>query len=281
VSAALGSIFRFRVEEKNVLNHLILWRGMCMPYATNQGVRIHYQVEGDGAPLVLLHGFNSNLANWYERGYVEPLRCDYRLILIDARGHGASDKPHDRAAYTWPIPVADVIAVLDHLHIPQAHVLGYSMGGGACFGLAKYAPTRVMSLLIGGIPAQEDSFATFEGVDGTDPESFFAAYEAKLGVRLPPDRKARMATNDLQALAAAAQTRPSLEEVLPQMTMPCLLFVGEADPWSPLVQDNARRIPKATVVSFPGLGHAEVSRRADLVLPQVTQFLRAVTAGSV
>jgi pimeloyl-ACP methyl ester carboxylesterase len=258
VSAALGSIFRFRVEEKNVLNHLILWRGMCMPYATNQGVRIHYQVEGDGAPLVLLHGFNSNLANWYERGYAEPLQRDYQPILIDARGHGASDKPHDRAAYTWPIPVADVIAVL-----------------------AKYAPTRVMSLLIGGMPAQEDSFATFERVDGTTPEIFFAAYEAKLGVRLPPERKARMATNDLQALAAAAQTRPSLEEVLPQMTMPCLLFVGEADPWYPLVQDNARHMPKATVVSFPGLGHAEVTRRADLVLPQVTQFLRAVTAGTV
>ena len=252
-----------------------------MPYATNQGVRLHYQVEGEGPPLVLLHGFNSNLANWYERGYVEPLRRDYWLILIDARGHGASDKLHHRTAYTWPIPVADVVAVLDHLQIPQAHVLGYSMGGGVCFGLAKDAPTRVVSLLIGGMPAQEDSFATFAEVDGTDPEVFFTAFEGKLGVRLPPEMKARMVTNDLQALAAAAQTRLSLEEVLPQMTMPCLLFAGEADPWYPLIQDNARRMPKATVVSFPGLGHADVTRRADLVLPQVTQFLRAVMAGTV
>jgi pimeloyl-ACP methyl ester carboxylesterase len=252
-----------------------------MAYATNQGVRIHYQVEGEGPPLVLLHGFNSHLASWYEQGYVEPLQHDYRLILIDARGHGASDKPHDRTAYTWPIPVADVVAVLDHLQIPQAHVLGYSMGGGVCFGLAKYAPTRILSLLIGGMPAQEDSFATFAEVDGTDPEVFFTAFEAKLGMRLPPEMKARMVTNDLQALAAAAQTRPSLEEVLPQMTMPCLLFAGEADPWYPLIQDNGRRMPKATVVSFPGLGHADVRRRADLVLPQVMQFLRAVMAGTV
>jgi len=216
-----------------------------------------------------------------ERGYVEPLQRDYRLILIDARGHGSSDKPHDRAAYTWPIPMEDVVAVLDHLQIPHAHVLGYSMGGEVCFGLAKYAPTRVISLFIGGMPAQENSFATFHGVDGTDPEAFFAAFGAKLGVRLPPDRKARMSKNDLPALAAAAQTRPSVEEVLPQMTMPCLLFVGEADPWYPLVQDNARRMPKATVVSFPGLGHAEVSRQADLMLPPVTQFFQAVLAGTV
>jgi pimeloyl-ACP methyl ester carboxylesterase len=120
-----------------------------MPYATHQGVRIHYQVEGAGPPLVLLHGFNGNLERWYESGYVEPLQHDYHLILIDARGHGASDKPHERTAYAWPIPVADVVAVLDHLQIPQAHVLGYSMGGEVCFGLAKYAPTRVISLTLG------------------------------------------------------------------------------------------------------------------------------------
>ena len=131
------------------------------------------------------------------------------------------------------------------------------------------------------MPAQENSFASFDGVDGTDPEAFFTAFEAKLGVPLPSDIKARMRQNDLQALAAAAQTRPSLEEVLPQMTMPCLLFVGEADPWYALVQDNARRMPRATLVSFPGLGHADVSRRADLVLPPVTQFIQAVVAGTV
>ena len=252
-----------------------------MPYATNQGVRIHYQVEGEGPSLVLLHGFNSNLANWYERGYAEPLQRDYQLILIDARGHGASDKPHDRAAYTWPIPVADVIAVLDHLYIPQAHVLGYSMGGGACFGLAKYAPTGLCPCSLGACLPRKTPLPPSRGSMAPPRRSSLRRMKPSWGMRLPPDRKARMATNDLQALAAAAQTRPSLEEVLPQMTMPCLLFVGEADPWYPLVQDNARHMPKATVVSFPGLGHAEVTRRADLVLPQVTQFLRAVTAGTV
>ena len=61
-----------------------------MPHANNQGVRIHYEVEGDGPPFVLLHGGLSNLEVWYEIGYVESLKKDYKLILIDARGYGAS-----------------------------------------------------------------------------------------------------------------------------------------------------------------------------------------------
>ena len=67
-----------------------------MPYANNHGIRLHYQVEGAGPPLVLQHGFSDSLESWYEMGYVTPLKQDYRLILIDARGHGASDKPHGR-----------------------------------------------------------------------------------------------------------------------------------------------------------------------------------------
>src|SRR4051812_9895736 len=74
-------------------------RGGLMPYVTNDGVRIHYAVEGDGPPLLLHHGFTIDLTAWYAWGYVDALKEEYRLILIDARGHGASDKPHDPAAY--------------------------------------------------------------------------------------------------------------------------------------------------------------------------------------
>jgi pimeloyl-ACP methyl ester carboxylesterase len=70
-----------------------------MPYAHNAGVRIHSQVEGEGCPLVLQHGFSESVVDWYESGYVDALSRDYRLILIDARGHGTSDKPHDPDAY--------------------------------------------------------------------------------------------------------------------------------------------------------------------------------------
>jgi len=90
-----------------------------MPYANNQGVRIHYEVEGDGPPLVLLHGFGNTLEMWYDSGHVESLKNDYRLILIDARGHGASEKPHDPEAYKMELMVTDVVAVLNSMYPPR------------------------------------------------------------------------------------------------------------------------------------------------------------------
>lgn len=79
-----------------------------MPYANNAGVRIHYEVEGAGPPLVLQTGLSGRIENWRSLGYVSALRDDYRLILIDARGHGQSDKPHDEASYAFDRVVADV-----------------------------------------------------------------------------------------------------------------------------------------------------------------------------
>jgi pimeloyl-ACP methyl ester carboxylesterase len=69
-----------------------------MPYADSQGVRIHYQTVGTGPPIVLQHGFSESIEDWFDCGYVDALKLDYRLILVDARGHGGSDKPHDPRA---------------------------------------------------------------------------------------------------------------------------------------------------------------------------------------
>src|SRR5208282_5062127 len=121
-----------------------------MPYASNQGIRIHYEVEGTGAPLVLQHGFTDSLETWYENGYVEALKRDYRLILVDARGHGASDKPHESSLYAMERRTADILAVLQDLDVRRAHYFGYSMGGWIGFGMAKYAPDRLKALIIGG-----------------------------------------------------------------------------------------------------------------------------------
>jgi len=77
-----------------------------MPWANNHGVRIHYELEGEGPPLILLHGLSEDLAWCRDYGYVESLKNDYKLILIDARGHGASDKPHNPDAYKLELFVA-------------------------------------------------------------------------------------------------------------------------------------------------------------------------------
>jgi pimeloyl-ACP methyl ester carboxylesterase len=248
-----------------------------MPYVDSEGVRIHYLVDGDGPPLVLQHGFTSSSDAWRQFGYVPALCRDNRCILVDARGHGASGKPHDAAAYALPKRVADVVAVLDALQIPKANFFGFSMGGWIGFGMAKYAPERVNALLVAGAhPYADRSWDAFRHVDGADPEAFLSALESVLEQRIAPELRPLVLTNDLRALAAAAQERPALDDVLPTMTMPCLLLVGEKDARYPAVQECARHLAHATLTSLPGLTHIESFVRSDLVLPHITRFLASV-----
>jgi pimeloyl-ACP methyl ester carboxylesterase len=147
------------------------------------------------------------------------------------------------------------------------------MGGWIGFGMAKHAADRVRALIIGGAHPYADSAEAFRGVDGTDPDAFIAALEKFAGTRATPEIRERILRNDLQALVAAMHDRDSLGDVLPTMTMPCFLFVGEADPRFPNVQECVKSMPNATFVSIPDLNHSQANMRSDLVLPHVTQFL--------
>ena len=250
-----------------------------MPYADNGGARIHYQVEGEGPPLVLQHGFSESVVDWYEAGYVDALRSAYRLILIDARGHGASDKPHDPDAYELERRVADVVAVLDGLAIEKAVFWGYSMGGRIGFGTAKYARQRIRALVIGGQHPYPRSMEPLRQIIrrglAEGGEAFVAAMEEMFGPETA-QRTERLRAADLEAYLALAQDRPGLEEILPSMDLPCCLYVGEADPIYPEVTACSRYIPEVSYFSLPGLSHCEAYTRSELVLPRVTKFLKSL-----
>ncbi len=96
---------------------------------------------------------------------------------------------------------------------------------------------------------------------------------------LSPAEEAEFFDNDFRALAASLQDRPSLEDILPTMTMPCLLYVGEEDDNFPQVQACVEQIPQGSLVSIPGVNHPEAFYRAELVLPLTMKFLQAVAKG--
>lgn len=100
------------------------------------------------------------MEDWQSYGYVQALKDDYRLILIDHRGHGGSDKPHDPGSYNPRSIASDKVAVLDDLNIHKAHYFGYSMGGLIGFVVAKYAPERFNSFIIGASHPYERSMET-------------------------------------------------------------------------------------------------------------------------
>jgi pimeloyl-ACP methyl ester carboxylesterase len=251
---------------------------IAMPYADNQGIHIHYKTEGEGPPLVLQHWSLATLENWYDYGYVSTLKNDYRLILLDARGHGASDKPHRPEAYELKKRVEDIVAVLDDLGIAKAHYFGYSMGGWIGFGLARYAPERFRSLILGGAApyaSNMDGLRQFirVGIEN-GPEALVAMWETEYGALSSETRK-RMLAYDYETLLVVAQDHESLEAVLPTMRMPCLLYAGEMDEYQP-VKECARQIANATFFTLPGLDHGRAIMRSDEVLPHVKRFLAKV-----
>ena len=115
------------------------------------GTRIHYTVTGQGEPVILIHGlYSSAKMNWEMPGITAELAKRYRVIALDCRGHGLSDKPEEEGKY-GPEMAQDVVRLMDHLKISKAHVVGYSMGGMITMKLLTMHPDRVSSAVLGGM----------------------------------------------------------------------------------------------------------------------------------
>jgi pimeloyl-ACP methyl ester carboxylesterase len=248
-----------------------------MPYADNHGVRIHYEVEGQGPPLVLSHGFSMTSEDWREYGYVAGLQDRFTLILMDSRGYGASNKPHDPSAYIRPLLVGDVIAVIDKLRFSQVHFWGWSMGGDMAYALAQSAPERLRRVIIGGAcagpaaePDRPDEFR--DSVEQGGGAWLVELWKQHLPISTA--QEARLRQLDIQALSAGMRAPfPSLESIPPTMSMPCLLYIGESEGDYDCALKDSQRMPNARFVSIPGFNHFDTWARSDVVLPHVLEFL--------
>lgn len=250
-----------------------------MPYAVNDTVRIYYEVEGDGPPLVLHTGFMLSLEGWRRLGYVDALRDAYRLILIDPRGQGRSDSPHDPRAYEALHRWNDVLAVLDAEGIDRAHFWGYSMGGRMGYGLGAHTPQRLHSLVIGGAHP-------FKPEWGDEPDAmlellrqgmpaFVAAWEAN-DPHMTPETRAELLTLDAVATSVALEAlrgEKSLAEMLPGIQVPTLIYYGTEDFPNHEPRDAPALMPRATAVALDGLDHGQAFDERDLVLSHVLPFL--------
>ena len=256
-----------------------------MPFAVNGGTQIYYEVAGSGEPILLFHGLTGSGVRWRDTGYVKGLEHHYQVILIDARGHGQSDKPHQQSAYARVTQAGDVLAVLDALGITATHFWGHSMGGSVAMALALRAPGRVRSLVITGYTpfAAEGAEATEMAHWASDLTGgiagFVTGYEARHGA-LPEDVRQRWLENDGEALAACvanliAESDGALVQALPQISAPTLLLVGSEEPFVDLARETAARLPHGQFVALPGLDHVQTFLRSDLVLPEVERFLTA------
>lgn len=262
-----------------------------MPFAYNHGVRIHYEIEGHGAPVVLQYGQYFPLDIWYEHHYVRTMKDDCRLILVDARGQGDSDKPYDPAAYRIERMASDIVAVLDELALDKAHYMGYSSGGFLGFALAKYAPERCSSFILGGTTPFADTEADawhakrIERLGQQTTADFVAGLEDILASQglppLSPRMRTAMLKHDTRALVAWHQA--VLEEsglsfagVLGTISAPCLLYAGESAEDYALAQRTAQEICGAALVGIPNGGHLEGGTWIELLWPHIRQIVTRV-----
>ena len=229
---------------------------------SSDGVEISYiderPAEPKGTPVLLIHGFASNVStNWVDTGWVGDLvRAGYRVIALDNRGHGKSAKLYELDDYGAPLMAEDARRLLDHLKIPRAHVIGYSMGARLAAFLALAHPERVKSLVFGGL-----GINMVRGMAGTGPIAHALEAAHVDDVKSQAARTFRVfaeqTKSDLKALAACIRSAraPITAEAIAEIRAPVLVAVGEHDVVGGPAPDLAALIPGAEAFVIQGREH--------------------------
>jgi pimeloyl-ACP methyl ester carboxylesterase len=201
----------------------------------SKGVKIHYLTEGQGEPVLLVHGLLSSASlNWELPGTVRTLSSSYRVIALDCRGHGESGKPTEESQYGTEM-VEDLTRLLDHLNIEKAHLVGYSMGGMISMKFLVLHPQRVRSLVLGGMGWLKS---------GSPLEQFWE--------KVPAREENRAIPACMHGLSKLGVT----EEEIKAVRVPVSVIVGDRDPCRALYIDPLLRLrPEWPLSTIEGAGH--------------------------
>jgi pimeloyl-ACP methyl ester carboxylesterase len=229
-----------------------------MDFFSSDGVRIAFTVEGEGPPVLLIHGFASNTqTNWGGTGWIGFLTgAGFKVIAFDNRGHGASDKFYEPEAYAGPEMAEDARRLLDHLGVESTHVMGYSMGARLAAFLGLRHPARVKAAIFGGLGAN-----MMHGSGAPEPIAA-ALLAAKPGAITDANARAfrifaEQTKSDRRALAACimASRHRIPGDRLAELRMPVLVAVGTEDTLAGPAQPLADAIAGAEALDIPGRDH--------------------------
>ena len=229
-----------------------------MKHFSHEGFDLAFLDRGAGDPVLLIHGFAStHHVNWVAPGWVKTLTdAGYRTIAIDNRGHGASTKSYEPADYTPSKMAGDAAALLHHLGIERAHVMGYSMGARIAAFLALEEPAMVATLVFGGLGG-----GMVDGVGDWDPIAEALLADDPAAIAHPRGRTFRafadQTRSDRRALAACIMTsRQELTEAdLHRIFQPTLVAVGTKDDIGGSPDTLADLMPNAEAFAIEGRDH--------------------------
>lgn len=256
----------------------------------SDGVQIAYLDQGQGEPVVLLQGFTGHLSQWPKMRNA-LLEAGYRVIAMDARGHGQSGKPHDPKLYGHQM-ADDVVRLLDHLHIRRTHVVGYSMGGDIANKVREMYPSRLLTVTMGGVGKGvtkgwttsdfnymeiAESLERGDGLKVLLGEPNGAGRRPLSASEIEEMNRTIMEGQDPLALAAVIRAYPDLEvseESLTNNSVPTLVIVGQHDPEKPTVDELKKVMTKIHVKVIPDADHFTAGGRPEF-FDAVTEFLNA------
>src|SRR5262245_32784082 len=256
-----------------------------MPTIDRSGVKIHYEVHGDGPALILTHGYSSTSTMW--QGQIAAFSKHHKLVLWDMRGHGQSDYPEDPAAYSEALTVGDMAALLDAVGAKTAIVGGLSLGGYMSLAFYRAHPERVRALLIidTGPGFKKDDARDAWNKRAYDTAGKFEREGLDLLKSLSRERST-VTHRDATGLALAArgmltQRDARVIEALPDIKVPSLIVVGADDaPFLAASDYMAAKIPGAQKVVIPAAGHAVNIDQPQAFIEAVLPFLDGLEAKS-
>lgn len=249
-----------------------------MPLIHVNGIDLYVETEGEGPPLLLLHGFTGSTATW--RALIPAFRQSFQTIAVDLIGHGRSSAPHDADRYRMDLCIADLLALLDALGVAETAVIGYSMGGRTALHLAAAAPERVRALVLEGAspgiadPKEREQRRQADEVLArrieTEGMEAFVRHWENLPLfatqkALPPEVRETLRRQRLQqrphGLAGSLRgmgtgVMEPLHDRLASLPMPVLLIAGEHDEkYRAIAHAMAKALPRAQTAIIPGAGH--------------------------
>jgi pimeloyl-ACP methyl ester carboxylesterase len=247
-----------------------------MQFFDHDGFDLAFIDRGDGEPVLLIHGFaSSHSVNWVTPGWVKTLtEAGYRAIAFDNRGHGLSSKSYEPEDYRAQKMAGDAAALLDHLGIPRAHVMGYSMGARIAAFMALDYPDRVATLILGGLGE-----GMVKGVGDWDPIADALLADDPASITHPRGRMFRtfadQTRSDRKALAACIRTSRDLigADEIAGIYQPTLVAVGTTDEIAGSPKALADLMPHGEAFAIEGRDHM-LSVGDRTFKKRVLEFLR-------
>jgi pimeloyl-ACP methyl ester carboxylesterase len=253
------------------------------------GIKIDYEVIGhDSSPdnrrtIIFAHGNGNCKDDWKDTtlNYVQTLiDSDYRVILVDQRGYGKSEKPHQSNFYTPELVSSDFLTVIDQVfgNDKKCHFFGNSRGGNIGFALMAHHQDRFHSFMVGGAKTSlSESTLQFPKLLENGIDVFVDKIKGIFGKDFPAGLEARFRQNDAKSLIAAnTSTWPDYENILSKVHVPCMFFIGELDPDCAALEAASKKLQDCEFHKLLGLDHAKVywQRGEPKTVDLVKDFLK-------